>query len=83
MRTTLTIEDDVAAELERLRKSREASFKEVVNEALRLGLNQITARPKRPRQPYRTRSVSLGRCKIGPIDNVADTLAVAEGEPYR
>ena len=35
MRTTLTIEDDVAAELERLRRTRDASLKEVVNEAAR------------------------------------------------
>lgn len=83
MRTTLTIEDDVAAELERLRKSREASFKDVVNEALRLGLKEITTRPRRPRKLHRTRSVSLGRCNTGSIDNIADALAVAEGESYR
>ena len=38
MRTTLTIDDDVAAELERLRKARDAGLKDLVNEALRLGL---------------------------------------------
>jgi Ribbon-helix-helix protein, copG family len=38
MRTTLTLDDDVAAALERLRKSRDASLKDLVNEALRRGL---------------------------------------------
>jgi len=38
MRTTLTLEDDVAALLLRLRERRKASLKTVVNEALREGL---------------------------------------------
>ena len=33
MRTTLTIEDDVAVQLKRLRREQDASFKELVNEA--------------------------------------------------
>ena len=41
MRTTLTLDDDVAAMLERLRKAREQSRKELVNEALRQGLKQM------------------------------------------
>ena len=44
MRTTLTLDNDVAAVLERLRKSRNASLKELVNEALRRGLKEISAR---------------------------------------
>jgi hypothetical protein len=40
MRTTLTLDDDVAAVLERLRKSRDANLKDLVNEALRRGLVQ-------------------------------------------
>src|SRR5262245_10276771 len=37
MRATLTLDDDVAAILERLRKRRDASLKDLVNEALRRG----------------------------------------------
>ncbi|MGH2345834.1 MAG: ribbon-helix-helix protein, CopG family, partial [Chloroflexota bacterium] len=33
MRTTLTIDDDVAATLERMRGSRNASLKDLINEA--------------------------------------------------
>jgi hypothetical protein len=39
--------------------------------------------PPRKRAPVRTTAVDLGRCLIGNIDNVADVLAVAEGESFR
>ena len=83
MRTTLTLEKDVAIALERLRKTRKASLKAVVNEALRQGLGQMAAPPRTPRKPFRTRTLSLGRCLIGNIDNVAEVLAVAEGEHFK
>ncbi len=82
MRTTLTLDKDVAALLERLRKARGASLKALVNEALREGLRQL-ASPPRKRAPFRTESVDLGRCRLGNVDNVAEVLAVAEGESFR
>jgi hypothetical protein len=33
--------------------------------------------------PQRTGAVSLGRCLIGDLDDVAETLVVAEGEAFR
>jgi hypothetical protein len=82
VRTTLSLDEDVAAMLERLRKEREASFKDLVNEALRRGLRQMTARSPR-RQPFTTRVVNLGRCKLGSIDNIAEVLATAEDESFK
>jgi hypothetical protein len=82
MRTTLTLDKDVAALIERLRKSRGESLKDLVNEALREGLKHMTA-PPRKRAPFRTKSVNLGRCLLGNVDNVAEVLAVAEGESFR
>ncbi len=82
MRTTLTLDDDVAAALERLRRSRDVGFKEIVNEALRAGLKELTAKPKR-RERFRTRSVALGGFRIGSLDNIAEAIAVAEGEPHK
>ena len=82
MRTTLTIDDDVAALLERLRKERNASLKDLVNDALRRGLTDMTARAKR-REPFRTRSVDLGRPRLADIDNIAEALVIAEGENFR
>jgi hypothetical protein len=82
MRTTLTLDDDVAAALERLRKTRDASLKELVNDALRRGLKDMTT-GKKQRRPFRTRSVSLGRLLVPSIDNVAEVLAIAEGEAFK
>jgi hypothetical protein len=82
MRTTLTLDDDVAAKIERLRKTRNESLKDLVNEALREGLKHLATPPRR-RVPFRTEAVDLGRCLIGNVDNVAEALAVAEGESFR
>ena len=82
MRTTLTLDDDVVAALERLRKTRGASLKDLVNEALRRGLKEMNARPK-PREPFRTQAVTLGHLRIGSIDNVAEALAIAESESFK
>ena len=82
MRTTLTLDPDVAARLERLKETKNTSFKSVVNEALRRGLDAIdqdaTLRPR-----YRIRPVDLGRCKVPSLDKVSAVLAFAEGEEYR
>jgi hypothetical protein len=83
MRTTLTLDDDVAALLRRVRKaSRDASLKEVVNEALRHGLRLMTQGPAKP-EPARTRTVDLGRCLVGTLDDVSAAIAVAEGDAFR
>jgi hypothetical protein len=46
MRTALTLDDDVAVALERLRRRRDASFKDIVNNALRRGLSDLAMRRK-------------------------------------
>lgn len=82
MRTTLTIDDDVAAELERLRREREARFKDVVNEALRRGVREMTSPPKK-RKPFRTKTFDCGRLLIDNIDNVWEVLEQIEEEKFR
>jgi hypothetical protein len=82
MRTTLTLDEDVAAILERLRKSRDASLKDLVNEALRRGLKDMTSRTER-RKPLQTRSVALGRLRVASLNNIGEALAVAEGKAYK
>jgi len=81
MRTTLTLDEDVAALLRRAQQVRQGTLKDVVNEALRQGLRQMTA-PAPRGAPYRTQTVSLGRCLIGDLDDVSEVLAVAEGENF-
>jgi Arc/MetJ family transcription regulator len=82
MRTTLTLDDDVAAALERLRRARDASLKDIVNDALRRGLSDLATRPKQ-REPFQTQSVALGRLRLASIDNISESLAAAEGEAFK
>lgn len=82
MRTTLTLDDDVAALLKRVMARERKSLKEVVNMALREGLEQM-GRSRSPATPYRTTPVSLGKCLVGSLDDVAEVLAVAEGERFK
>jgi hypothetical protein len=64
MRTTLTIDDQIAEELKRLAFESGRSFKEVVNESLRRGL--ASRRPAPKSRPYRLKGISLG----GPVPGV-------------
>jgi hypothetical protein len=82
MRTTLSIDDDVAALLERIRKSKDVSFKALINEALRQGLKEIN-QPSKPTETYQTKSVSLGRCLVGTLDDISEAIALTEGEDFR
>lgn len=81
MRTTLSLDDDVAALLKQEMRRSKKSLKEQVNDALRLGLS--ASAPRRTRTKTRTRSYDAGECLIGTTDNVADVLAVAEGETFK
>jgi hypothetical protein len=49
MRTTVTLDDDVAAKLKRLARERDISFKEALNSSVRRGIERGEARPR----PYR------------------------------
>jgi len=81
MRTTLTLDADVSAELEALRRKQGLTLKDAVNEALRRGLRAI-AEGDRPRSTFVTKSVDLGLPRL-PLDDVAEALAAAEGEGFR
>ncbi|HXC54383.1 MAG TPA: hypothetical protein VNU97_03745 [Rhizomicrobium sp.] len=57
-RTTMTLDEDNALRLTRLRQERDASLKEVVNEVIRRGLDEAE-KPFR-REPFQTRAMHLG-----------------------
>ena len=82
MRTTLTLAADVVALLNRERARSKKPLKQVVNEALRAGLTRMTESKQRA-EKYRTETVSLGGCLLPSLDNVAQVLAIAEGEGHR
>ena len=76
MRTTLSIDDDVAALLEQTRKARDTTFKQIVNDALREGLARLNSPPER--RPFRTRPADLGNCFYPDLDNVWEILDEVE-----
>lgn len=78
----MTLDDDVAALLSRVQKARKAPQKAIVNESLRHGLKEMLAPPQQ-RKRFVTKSVGLGRCLASSLDDVAEVLAVAEGENFR
>jgi Ribbon-helix-helix protein, copG family len=82
VRTTLTIDDDVAAQLERLRCKRNASLEDIIDEALRRGLRDMAMASKR-REPFRTRSADVGEMLVPDVDNAAEVLALIEGDPLK
>ena len=82
MRTTLTLDEDVASLLARVRQARGLGLKQAVNQALRQGLQQMSAPPQRG-APFVTQPVDLGRCLLGDLDDIGEVLAIAEGEDYR
>jgi plasmid stability protein len=77
VRTTLTLDDDVAAKLEAEARRSGRSFKAVVNEALRLGL--LLARTPRNAAPFVVHSRRLGLLPGLSYDNVEELLDIAEG----
>jgi hypothetical protein len=82
MRTTLTLDPDVAVLLEKARRAKGLSFKQIVNEALRAGLSEMATTGQR-RHKFKTRRADLGRCLIGSLDDVAEALAAGEGEAFQ
>ena len=82
MRTTLTLDDDVAARLEQERRRRRVSFKALINELLRVGLDARRA-PRRRFPPFRTKGFALGPSLVGSLDNIEEVLSRAEGETHR
>jgi hypothetical protein len=80
MRTTLTLDADVAAQIERLRASQGLGLKAVVNEALRRGLREMSRPAKRRR--FET-GVHDGGEPLVDITKVGEAVALAEGKTFR
>lgn len=81
MRTTMTLDKDVAARLEQLMRKRRQPLKVVVNDVLRAGLAEIE-KPQ-VQAPFRTEGFDLGPSLIGNLDDVEGVLARIDGERHR
>jgi hypothetical protein len=81
VRTTLTLEDDVAARLRAEARRTGRPFKTLVNEALRAGLLQKRVSPK---QQFTIESHNFGGLHPGvSLDNIGELLERIEGPDYR
>ena len=81
MRTTITLDNDVAARLEQVARRRKAPFKTIVNDALRAGLALLDQPPSAA--PFRTTGFDLGPSLAGSLDDVEGVLSRVEGEGHR
>jgi hypothetical protein len=81
VRTTLTLDDDVAVRLEREQRRRQIGFKALVNDLLRAGLDALESTPRK-RESFTTKGFDLGPSVIGSLDNVEEVLSRAEGESH-
>lgn len=80
MRTTLTLDEDVAQQLHRETRRSGTSFKEAVNHYLRLGLS---AARKPPRKPFVVTPINIGLPQGFNFDNVEKVIEMLEGPMHR
>jgi hypothetical protein len=74
MRTTLTLDRDVAARLEQERRRRRVPFKTLVNDVLRAGLDALQRRTPAAER-FRTEGFDLGPSRVGRLDNIEEVLS--------
>jgi hypothetical protein len=73
MRTTLTLDPDVASMLERHRKEHRLGMKEAVNQVLRMGFKALE-KPAVRRRSFATEVVHHGKARIPNIDDIGQIL---------
>lgn len=78
VRTTVTLDDDVARAVERLRREQGLALSAAVNALVRRGL----ARGDEEERPFAQRTSSLGEPRV-PLDDIGSALELLEGEAHR
>lgn len=82
MRTTITLDDDVAAKLKAESRRAGRPFRDVVNETLRRGL--AARRGAAPPQPFKIAARDLGGLKPGlSLDDIGELLEQLGGPACR
>ena len=77
----MTLDDDVAAKLQAEMRKSGRSFKQTVNEFLRLGLH--ARREMKPTKPFRIKARNLGLRPGLNLDNIGELLEQIEGPMHR
>lgn len=84
MRTTVTLRDDLALELDRIRKERDSSFKDVLNEAVEHGVIHMRDKPHKQRKPFKIRTFDLGKPLFNSPEELKELIAdIQEEEDLR
>ena len=81
MRTTLTVDDDVAAKLKSLTRRTGRAFRDVVNDVLRRGL--AAPPPDAPRPSIRLNTRDLGLKPGLSLDDIGALIEQVEGPLHR
>ncbi len=81
MRTTLTLDDDVASLLQKEIRRTGLPMKQAVNNLLRSGLQQAAA-PAKPK-PFKIKTRALGLPKEWTSGSVSELIEMLEGPGYR
>ncbi len=80
MRTTLTLDDDVVKTIREEMKSGDGkTFKEAVNELIRLGRYFKQDKVDKKRKPFKVKAKNLGVYDHLNYDNIAELLEKLEG----
>ena len=81
MRTTLTLDHDVADRVKAASRKSGRPLKQIINEAIRVGMDQLS-RPTTAK-PYRTKARDMGLRAGFRLDNIQELLSQVEGEDAR
>ncbi len=84
MRTTITLDDDVVTTVkEEMKKGGGKTFKEAVNELIRLGRYHQIEIEKKPRKPFKVKAKDMGVFPHLNYDNISELLEEVEGPFHR
>ncbi len=84
MRTTITLDDDVVTTVkEEMRSGDGKTFKEAVNELIRMGRYHKAEIEKTPRKPFKVRPKNMGVFPNLNYDKISELLEEIEGPSHR
>lgn len=81
MRTTLTLDEDVAAKLKSEARKTGKSFRETVNQVMRAGLHSLNE--KKPSRKFRIKTRKLHPREGYNLDNIGELLEQLEGPLHK
>lgn len=81
MRTTFTMDPDVAAILKRRRKTRREPLRKIINDALRDSLTRASEGSSKA--PFRTKTADLGACFLPNLDCTGEVLDFLDAHDAR